>query len=117
MAFVRVKEVEMPVIRFNYPDEYIEELKKESLEKPIVRLTNLQRPIEKVAPLRSLSVVSTAKAATGDIIRLEHYCGQLWGLGKEDKRIWERAEAIHEEIKKACQDLDLEVRAGIYETI
>ncbi len=105
----------MTIIKFNFQDEYINELKKAKLEQPIVRLTNLQRHSEKIAPLRSLFVVSTAKAANGDIIKLERYCGQLWGIEKEDERAWQKAAGIHSDIQEACLALKLEVRAGILE--
>lgn len=106
------------IIKFNYQYEFIEELKKVKLEQPLVRLTNLQRHSEKIAPLRSLFIVSTAKTVNGDIVKLERYCGQLWGIEqevKEDKKAWEQAESIHSQIKKACEALKLEVRAGIFE--
>ena len=105
----------MTLVKFSFQDEYIDELKKAKLEQPIVRLTNLQRHSEKIAPLRHLQVISTAKAANGDIIRLERYCGQLWGIDREDKEVWERAELVHKEIKEACEALRLEIRAGIFE--
>ena len=105
----------MATIKFSFQDEYLEELKKAKLEQPVVRLTNLQRLSEKFAPLRHLQVISTAKAANGDIIRLERYCGQLWGIEREDKEVWGRAEQVHKEIKEACDFLKLEVRAGIFE--
>ena len=105
----------MAIIKFNYPDEFIEELTKAKLAEPIVRLTNLQRMSEKIAPLRSLAVVSTTKAASGDIIRLEHYCGDLWGHEREDQKTWDRAKAAGDQITKACDELKLEVRAGILE--
>jgi len=105
----------MALIKFNYPDEFIEELKKEPLAKPVVRITNLRRLNEKWAPLASLTVVATAKAADGDIIRLDHYCGSLWGHKEEDEKAWEHAKATGDEIRDACSKLNLEVRAGIYE--
>ncbi|MBA7586491.1 hypothetical protein ES708_28493 [subsurface metagenome] len=105
----------MALVMFNFQDEYINELKKAKLEQPIVRLTNLQRPIEKIAPLRSLSVVSTAKAANGDIIKLERYCGQLWGIETDDEKSWRLAASVHSDIQEACLALKLEVRAGVLE--
>jgi len=105
----------MALIKFNYPDEFIEELKKEPLAKPVVRLTNLRRQNEKTFPLASLTVVATAKAADGDIIRMDHYSGSLWGHNQEDEKTWEHAKAIGDQIRKACEELNLEVRAGIYE--
>ncbi|MBA7520395.1 hypothetical protein ES705_12491 [subsurface metagenome] len=105
----------MTIIRFSFQDEYINELKKAKLEQPIVRLTNLKRPNEKIAPLHSLCVVSTAKAANGDIIKLERYCGQLWGIERDDEKVWKQAASVHSDIQEACLALKLEVRAGILE--
>ena len=104
----------MTLVKFSFQDEYIDELRLAKLEKPIVRLTNLQRQV-KTMPLRSLFVISTAKEANGDIIKLEQYCGQLWNIDQEDKKVWDRVQIIHEHIKEACEALKLEVRAGIYE--
>ena len=104
----------MTLVKFNFQDEYIEELKKAKLEQPIVRLTNLQR-YESAAPLRSLLVICTAKAANGDIIKLQHFCGTLWGIDSQDEQVWQRAEVIHSQIKEACEALKLEVRAGVFE--
>ena len=103
----------MTIVKFNFQDEFIEELKKARLEQPIVRLTNLER--QEAIPLRSLFVVSTAKAADGDIIKLEHFLGILWNNDSQDKKVWQRAENIHSEIKEACQSLELEVRGGVFE--
>lgn len=104
----------MAIVKFSFQDEYIEELKKARLEQPIVRLTDLTRH-EQAVPVRSLFVISTAKAANGDIIRLEHFCGTLWNIDIQDEQVLQRSEIIHGEIKTACQALALEVRAGIVE--
>ncbi|GAH44585.1 unnamed protein product [marine sediment metagenome] len=104
----------MAIVKFSFQDEYIEELKKARLEQPIVRLTDLARH-EQAVPLRSLFVISTAKAASGDIIRLEHFCGTLWNINSQDEQVLQRADIIHSEIKEACQALELEIRAGIFE--
>ena len=104
----------MTIVKFNFHDEYVEELKKARLEQPVVRLTNLERQ-EQAVPLRSLLVISTAKAACGDIIRLEHFCGTLWGIDSQDEKVWKRAEIVHSEIRDACQAFKLEVRAGIFQ--
>jgi len=105
------------LIKFNAADDFVEELKKEPLAKPMVRLTYLRKANEKIAPLASLYVVATAKAADGDIIRLDHYCGALWGIGQEDEKTHRHAEAVNIYIKDHCKDLHLEVRAGIFEEV
>jgi len=103
------------IIKFNGADEFVAELKKEPLAKPLVRLTYLRRANEKVAPLTSLFIIGTAKTADGDIIKLEHYCGPLWGVGQEDEKAKKHGEDTYHYIEEACAKLNLEVRAGIYE--
>ena len=103
------------LVKFNNAEEFTEELERESLAKPVVRLTYLRKANEKIAPLTTLFVVGTAKAADGDIIRLEHYCGALWGIGQEDEKTQRHAEDVYRFIENHCRDLHLEVRAGIFE--
>lgn len=110
----------MALVKFNDPDEFIEELKKErgNIRLNIVRLTNRWTPIPNVAPIRALSVIATAQVTHGithDIIRLEKYCGNIWDIGEEDKDTYDRAKQIHDKVEKACQELEIEVRAGIVE--
>jgi len=103
------------LISFTYPDEFIEELTKEPLAKPVVRLTYLRKANEKIAPLTSLFIVGTAKTADGDLIKLQHYCGALWGHGQEDEKTQEHANDTYKHIEDTCRELHLEVRAGIFE--
>jgi len=105
------------IIKFNAADEFVEELKKEPLAKPVVRLTYLRKANDKIAPLNSLFIVATAKAADGDLIKLEHYCGALWGVGPEDDKTQHHGEDVHRYIENHCADLHLEVRSGIYEEV
>lgn len=110
----------MATVKFNYQSEFIDELEKEFGELPapppftILRLTNLFRPIPNLAPIRRLAVVATIKVRD-DIIRLERDCGDVWGIKQQDEKTYERAEQIHNEIEKACEELGIEVRAGIIE--
>ena len=103
------------LISFNDPDEFIEELTKEPLAKPIVRLTYLREANEKRAPLTSLFIIGTAKTADGDLIKLQHYCGALWGHEQEDKGTHKYSGDTFKHIEDACRELKLEVRAGIFE--
>jgi len=105
----------MAIIKFNDPGEFIQELQRMELARPIVRLTCLRRNSEKYSPLTFVFVVVTTKAADGDILRLEHYGGQLWGHKPEDEKTWAYITKVDAQIRKACQDLALEVRAGVLE--
>jgi len=104
----------MAIIKFNVADEFIDELGKCCLEAPVVRLTNLFRAEPKL-PIKNLFVIATTKASNGDIIRLEKFCGQVWGVEEQDRKTLEKAEQIHDKIQKACEQLKMEVRAGVIE--
>ena len=103
------------MIKFNSPSEFIEELQKdkELVERGIVRLTNLARDTQAL-PIRHLSVVATYKVK-GEIVRLEKFCGQLWGHEPEDSQAYGRAQGAHDTIKSACRAFGLEIRSGVYE--
>lgn len=107
----------MATVKFNVVDEFLDEIKREFEGRPIppytiLRVTNLLRPIPNLGPIQSLFIVATIKIRE-DIIRLEQYCGQIWGIGGQDEATLKKAEGIYDKIKKACQRL--EIRAGVYE--
>lgn len=112
----------MATVKFTSAGEFIDELNKEfgeSANAPIpvlniLRLTNLFSPIPNLAPIRSLTVVATFKVR-GEIIRLNRYCGQIWDIEHTDEDTYQRAEAVHKQIKEATSSLGIEVRAGIWE--
>jgi hypothetical protein len=48
-----------------------------------------------------------------DVVRLEKFCGELWGINEEeDQKVWERAEEISKKIEGICTASGLELRAG-----
>lgn len=110
----------MAIVRFNYEDEFIDELKKEFGQLPapppftLVRLTNLFKSIPNLAPIHHLAVVATIKVRE-DIIRLERYCGDTWAMPEPDEKTYQKAQEIHIKIEKACAELGIEVRAGVWE--
>lgn len=113
----------MATVKFNHPDEFIDELQKEfgglkagliPTIPPILRLTNLFRTIPEIAPIMSLTVVATIRVRD-DIIKLERYCGQIWKMESQDKPTQERAEEVHRKLEEAAKELGLEVRAGVFE--
>lgn len=106
----------MATVKFTSVEEFIEELEKEraNIRLKVVRLTNLFSPIPNLSPIRSLTVVATAKVRD-DIIRLNRYCGQIWDIDKTDEETYERAEAAHKRIEEAAKTLGIEIRAGIWE--
>lgn len=105
----------MITVKFNEPDEFIDEIRREkdSLEGRILRITNQYRQ-SKSLPLHYVSVIATA-LARGQIIRMEKYVGETAGMGEEDKKTVNRAGSVQDDLKTAAAEMGLEVRAGIYQ--
>ncbi len=61
-----------------------------------------------------LSVVATTRIGD-DVVRCEYYCGDLWQMGDNDKRVTAKAAHIRRELEEGCARLALQVRAGIVE--
>jgi hypothetical protein len=66
------------------------------------------------ANISHLYVVATARVA-GETYRLECYCGDIWRIGKQDKPVQKKAEAVYDQLQEGCAKLGLEVRAGVSE--
>jgi len=106
------------IIKFTDPSEFLQEVEKDRpyIERKIVRLTTHWIPSKASPSIFLVSVVSTAKLEWGDIIRLEKFVGDYWrGLEKENKGTLQKKDEIYHQIEEACKQLDLEVRAGVYE--
>ena len=104
----------MATVKFSVPEEFLEELGKELVDRGLVRITHLSRPTKISPNIHHLSIVATAKVA-GDILRLERYCGDIWNIGSQDVKVKDEAEAIKRKILEGCAALHLEVRGGVLE--
>jgi hypothetical protein len=107
-------------VRFSAVDEYIDELKKNpDYVEPVLRITKVFRQSETL-PLRSVSVVAGIVRDTPPILQLikfEYPCGDILGNHKDSMSdsTMQRAEQIQKTIEDAAAELDLVVRAGLYE--
>src|SRR5262252_8263153 len=101
----------MIAVRFNDPGEFADELRAGVPEMRILRLTK-QFQMTQFA-FRHLYAIATF-LRKGEIIRLEHYCGQIWGI-EFDRKFLHKADAILDDLTKIAEELGLEVRAGVYE--
>ena len=99
------------VIKFNNDNEFLAELERERPLKP-VRITYIKQTAGNM-PSTRISVVATAKSKDGDLIKLEYYCGDIW-RGVQDE-VQKLAEDVFHRVKKLCEDMGLEVRAGLWE--
>lgn len=109
----------MPIVKFNNVDEFCEELEKDAaavaVDRNIVRLTNLFTISSPLPNVRHVKVLANY-SVQGQIVRLEHYCGDLWGMNNDqDNKVLERAGNAQMTVKAACDRLFLELRAGALE--
>ena len=111
-------------VKFSTADEFLAELSKEcnsasgpyAIEDQILRLTYSYRQDPHV-PLRYLSVVA-GMVIRGKIVELHQYVGEIMGdpvIHKASRNIKGRAEAIRVAIENKARELQLEVRAGMFE--
>ncbi|GAJ05382.1 unnamed protein product, partial [marine sediment metagenome] len=86
----------MATVQFNQVDEFLAELKAQTLEgEGICRLTNLYKNSGLSPMLRHMVVVATFKATDGDIVRLDRFVGTLWSHESQDKPVLDKAQEIH----------------------
>ena len=115
----------MATIKFSDPKEFVGELRLEfaalSIPGPthILRLTRVVQTT-RASAIRSLSVVSTIKAIhTEDIIRLDVYCGAFMSGAAKLDQMFNSATAIAKDVEEivtaACEELGMEIRAGVLE--
>jgi len=106
----------MATVRFNVPDEFLAELEKYQplIHRGIVRITHLYRDSKLSPIIRHLSVVATTRIGD-DVVRCEWYCGDLWQMEDNDKKVTAKAAQIRQELEDGCTRLALQVRAGIVE--
>lgn len=106
----------MATVRFTIPDEFLAELEKDQrlVQRGIVRITHLYRDSTFSPIIRHLSVVATTPIGD-DIVRCECYCGDLWQMTDNDKKVIARAAQLRRELEEGCARLALHVRAGIVE--
>jgi hypothetical protein len=106
----------MATVRFNIPDEFLVELEKDQplVHRGIVRITHLYRGSKLSPIIRHLSVVATTRIGD-DVVRCECYCGDLWQMEDNDKKVTAKAAQIRRELEDGCARLALQVRAGIVE--
>jgi hypothetical protein len=101
-------------IKFSAADEFLAELYEErgQVEDGILRLTYVQQQA-KGAPYLHLSMYAGA-VVRGKIVELRQYLGDLWRMSRDDE-IKEHAEAIKAKIIEKARELNLAVRAGMFE--
>jgi hypothetical protein len=109
----------MITVKFNEPDEFIQELQKDYPDRyggrPIIRLTGLIKNA-RLLPIRHLYLAASIINPRDQIVKLEKYCGDLWGSNtKSDQDSRARYDELYGMVKKAAEDLNLEVRGGVFE--
>ena len=86
---------------------------RDGIDRNIVRITNrFERP--SISPnIHHVTVVATYSVA-GQVVRLECYCGDIWGTDEDDP-VLGKAGKVQMDIQEACDRNLIEVRAGLLE--
>jgi hypothetical protein len=110
-------------VKFSTADEFLAELRKEcttasgpyTIDDQILRLTYTYRQDPHV-PLRYLSVVAGV-VIRGKVVELNQYVGQLMDMPdhKGTNQVKAKAESIRATIEAKARELQLDVRAGMFE--
>jgi hypothetical protein len=111
-------------VKFSTADEFLDELSKEcasssgpyAIDDQILCLTYSYRQDPHV-PLRYLSVVAGV-VIRGKIVELHQYVGEIMGdptIHEASRNVKGRAEAIRDAVEAKACELQLDVRAGMFE--
>jgi len=106
----------MPLAKFNVVEEFCAEMENDApeIDRGIVRITGVTRS-SLSSPISSIYAVASY-SIHGEIIILERYCGEIWGINKEeDQKVYAREESIRDAVVRTCSALGLKIRAGILE--
>ena len=111
-------------VKFSTADEFLAELAKEccsasgpyAIDDQILRLTYSYRQDPHV-PLRYLSVVAGV-VIRGKVVELHQYVGEIMGdpaIHEASRTVKSRAEQIRAAVEAKARELQLDVRAGMFE--
>lgn len=107
----------IPVVDFTNVDEFCDELKLSPPDHGIVRITYLYTPSSISPNIRHVQVVATCfitrEGEAEQIVRMEKYAGDLWGMEISDEKVMAKAEEIKNTLESKCRHLKLDVRGGI----
>ncbi|MFA5186752.1 MAG: hypothetical protein WC551_09770 [Patescibacteria group bacterium] len=107
----------MPLTKFNVVEEFCTEIENDApeIDRGIVRITGLDRRSSSFANTHSIFAVASY-SVKGEIVILESYCGEVWGINKEmDQKVFAREKDIRDAVARTCDALGLKKRAGILE--
>ena len=107
----------MAVTRFNVVEEFCTEIENDApqIDRGIVRITGMSR-LSSVSPnIRHIFAVASY-SVHGQIVILECYCGDVWGVNKElDQKVYAQEDEVRRAVARTCDALGLQQRAGILE--
>ncbi len=103
------------IVKYNSVNEFCEEMKKDTLliDRGIFRVTKLYTASRASPNIDHLSVVSTYSVEC-QIVKLEYYCGDIWGIQEQDEKRYKAAEEAISIISNTAAGLEgIEIRCGI----
>ncbi len=104
-------------VKFNVVAEFCQELKHDGdagkVERGILRTTKLTQ-MSTISPNIHYVFALASYSVEGQIVEFRKFCGEIWHIrDDEDKKAWDKAEAILKEIEDLVQGIaGIEVRAG-----
>jgi len=107
------------IVKFTSPEEFCQEIEKDANAKAIgrgiVRCT-IRHATSRLSPMILHVDAIATYSVGGQIIKLDHYCGDIWQLNTDDdKKVFDKAKACLSSVEEKCKALDLQVRSGILE--
>jgi len=106
----------MLTVKFNQPEEYLDEMSKDPPPDKIVRSTVIYRGSRLTPNIKHVSVLATYLSKRNQIILLEHYCGDVWVGQDVNQKTQQKINEVQDKIDRCAQELGLEVRDGTLET-
>lgn len=105
-------------VKFTNAPDFCAELRKSDVADGIVRVVYHEEPERVTGGVTfNLFVLATflAKRESGsEIVRLRHFCGAMWRMGRDEETVG-RAEEARGQVETAARELDLELRGGVIE--
>ncbi len=105
-------------ILFNQLEEFLDELAKDlsdpraDIHRRMVRLTR-RYIIGALSPNIRHVFVDASYQVNGQVITLEVYCGDLWGMTKgDDEEVYKQSDKFFEMVQEFCTAHGVEIRGG-----
>ena len=104
-------------VKFNSPEEFCHEMEKDKakIDREIVRTTS-KYVVSKMSPHIHHVFALATYSVNGQIVEMEKYCGDTWGVNKDsDREVLDKSTETLAAIEETAGHCGCEVRSGILE--